>query len=210
MYSLKNNEHGVTLIELLLAMTLFTSVMVIATVGFIGMNRVFTRGVIRKELSESSQRINDEVTRSVRNSNTQTTIINCAGEDSSSCQLGVGAVCMDGTRYYWNVPVQSDETSVVGGLYRDAATTCKDAINPSTRTVVVDDRFRIRTFAVSQVSGNSGLYKVSGVLTSGPAESLNNLGGDPFTISCKGSAQTSLVRSCSVEIFKYIVGSRGA
>ena len=34
-----NNSEGFTLIELMLAMTIFSAVMVVATVGFIGMNR---------------------------------------------------------------------------------------------------------------------------------------------------------------------------
>ena len=38
-----NNSEGFTLIELMLAMTIFSAVMVVATVGFIGMNRTFNR-----------------------------------------------------------------------------------------------------------------------------------------------------------------------
>ncbi len=214
MKSILSDERGTTLIELLLAMTLFTSVMVIATVGFIGMNRVFTRGVIRKELSESSQRTTEEITRNIRNSGLQTEVINCSGLiGDGKCQQGLGAVCMDGVRYYWSVSSQPNQDSVSGGLYRDAAASCKDSPNPSNRTVIVDERFKVRTFSVEKVDSPSdqstkGLYRVAGVLTAGAADAFNGLQDNPFNITCKGSSQTVAVRSCSVESFRYVTSSR--
>ena len=60
------NSKGFTLIELMLAMALFTTVLVITTVGFIGINRTFSKGLVRKQLSESVQRTTEDITRTLR------------------------------------------------------------------------------------------------------------------------------------------------
>ena len=203
-----HDQAGFTLIELLLAMTLFSTVMVIATVGFIGMNRTFTRGVIRKELSEASQKTIEDITQSLRASAKDIAPTECDGfSNTSYCKSGIAAACFDGTRYFWN-----PNEAAAGGLYKDTLSCNADP--SSAKITVVNERFKVRGLKINPISGGSnalfaGLFTVKGALTSGDSSAFNNLSDPDFSnISCKGSAASSAVRSCSVEKFNLSVSSR--
>ena len=90
----KNDIKGFTLVELMLAMTVFSTVMVIATVGFIGMSRTFNRGLIRKDLSEYSQSATEDITRTIRGLGSTANFTNCnAGEPACPGSGDDMAIC---------------------------------------------------------------------------------------------------------------------
>lgn len=192
----KMNTKGFTLVELLLAMTLFSTVMVITTAGFIGMNRSFTRGVVRKELSEAAQNLNDDVSRAVRSQGVTDTVTQC--DRSAPCAAEWAAVCLGHVRFYWQ-PGQTD-------LFRDGGD-CAEAI-PDDRVSVLGNRYRVRAFEISEPQ--SGLFRVQGVLTTNVGDNLLTVpaGGDVFTTRCVGSAQNAAVATCAVEQFDFIVSAR--
>src|SRR6476660_7737459 len=102
---INKSQSGFTLIELVLTMMLFSTVLLITTVGFIGMNRIYIRGTIKKQLSESVQAVSDDMTREIRaNGGAGTT--NCA---AGACGIGgsPGAdaerLCIGKVRYIWQL-----------------------------------------------------------------------------------------------------------
>lgn len=201
------NRAGFTLIELLLAMTLFTTVMVVATVGFIAMNRGFNRGLIRKQLSEAVQSVNEDITRSVRAEGAKTiNAVNCSGTSGGSCPPnGWEAICLGRTRYVW----KSAET----GLYKDLGP-CSASVNINNSTLVLSERFSVKKFTLTTVNlpseitnEASGIVRVQGLFTTNtPSALTTDQSGDPI---CKGSAENSAVNSCATESFNFLITARG-
>lgn len=195
MKSLKKiNSQGFTLIELMLALSIFSLVMLIATTGFIGINRTFTRGLIRKQLSQTVQFVSDDTTRIVR-TNIQTAATLCSGSD---CPNGWSALCFGGTvRYIWQDS---------GGMFRDN-NTCS-AVPDSTKKQIVDSRFKIQTLSVTPSSDY--LFNIHGVIsTTDPDAFTQKPVTNPDTLQCLGTAQSSSVRTCAIQKFDFLVNSRG-
>lgn len=206
------NRAGFTLVELLLAMTLFSAVMIVATVGFIGMNRTFTRSLIRKELSETAQAVTQDVTRGLRAEGINAEVRLCSETVSNpaNCYIRWSAVCVGGTRYIWRVGTTGIPTTDPPlGLYRDAGP-CTAPIN-STKTLLLSDKYRVRHLRVTALNSSNadGLFRVEGVFTTADQSALSTpAGGDPFTITCLGSSQAAGAQSCAVEKFNFVVSAR--
>lgn len=195
------NRRGFTLVELLLAMTLFTTVMVIATAGFIAMNRSFTRGVVRKQLSEATQSLNEEVTRTVREQGRNALPLNCPA-DGIGCliQPGWSAVCFGQVRFVW----ESDEDGK--GMYKDTVSdSCNTAVPTSGMTQVFSDRYKIQTLTVRPIK--EGLFRVQGLASTTETAALTTP-TDKLDITCKGSAENSAVSTCATEKFDFIISAR--
>ena len=189
-------NSGFTLIEILLAMALFTTVMLVSTLGFIGINRTYTRGMVRKQLSESVQTITDDLTRSLRAQSTKT--------DPDSCKEGCvpngwSVLSFSNACYMWKV----DDPS--GGLYKAQKSCRPESADPSNRTGLLDERFMVHDLTVTSVSGGQGLFRVSGTFTTTDADALV----DDHS-SCRGTSQSPGVSTCAVENFNFIVTTSGA
>jgi prepilin-type N-terminal cleavage/methylation domain-containing protein len=208
-FKLSSKAEGFTLIELTLAMALFSAVLVVATAGFIGMNRTYSRGIIKKELSQSIQSVTEDLTRSVRSS----------GATESNCDSmpnNLNGFTLGNVRYLWGS----------AGLFRDTAT-CSDPQSGDARRLL-DDRYTVELLSTDTLA--DGLYKVQGVFRTTNAEAFtvsvrqgdgssvnkpldqaiaSNDSYDKQTIACRGTAETAAVRTCAVENFSFIVNSRG-
>lgn len=214
MYS-KGSQQGFTLIELMLAMALFATIMIITTAGFIGINRTYTRGTIKKQLSESVQRLESHLTATLR-ANQQTNTDSCSGANGSSdCvgTVGYDALCLTGGRYYWGTQTNNS------GLYVDY-NDCTDTVNTNNAIGLVDERYVVEYLRVEPLP-NSGLYRISGgIRTADDAAFTTNLGDfvgldpadnyDRESVSCRGSSAGSIVQTCAVEHFSTVVNTRGA
>lgn len=202
------NSHGFTLIELLLAMTLFSSVMVVATVGFIGMNRTFARGTIKKQLSESVQLVTDEASKNIREGSVLTEPINCSESDTPTkpnCPSGWSALCFaSNVRFFWK-SFGNDQVS--NSLYKDVSNDCDKAPDTTNATKLVGERFRMLQL-VAEPGGSLGLVRLKGIATTIDRTALTEpTDNDPTTIRCQGSANAA-TRTCAVEPFSFIVGGR--
>jgi len=194
-------QSGFTLIELMLAMSLFIGIMVISTVGFVGMNRTFTRGTIRKQLSEAVQNSTQDMARAAQASPQNATVATC-NPSKPGCDSTVNAVCLGATRYLWN----KDD----GGLYKDFRS-CSEAPAPDKQSLM-DNRYKVQALEVTPLARS--LVRIRGVYSTAEeaALALPNT-SDPeyaFKITCKGSAETSLVQTCAVEKFDVVINAVGA
>ncbi len=200
--SMFQDNRGFTLIELLLAMTLFSTVMIIATTGFVGMNRSFNRGVIQKELSEASQSIADNITQSLRAEGTGSQVQLCDenSSDPGNCLVGWSAVCFGQVRYLWSV------SSNNSGMSKDTGP-CSEPLSNDAITVL-NERYRVRAFEVSKID-TAGLFRVRGVFTTRDQSGLTAFDqADPFATTCLGTSQAVAARTCSVEKFSFIISAR--
>ncbi len=203
-----NNQKGFTLIELMLAMAISVTVLIIATVGFVGINRTFSRGLIRRQLSEGVQRITEDVTQTVRAAPTQSPSGTCfLGLTSDTCPPGTqwGAQCLANTRYLWRA---------AGGLYKDSKP-CPDAVVEAELLELIDDRFVVEGVIVEPLA-IPNLYHVLGLIRTPdraafvfPEDVANDDVVSPLDTRCRGTAESNAVRTCSIESFDFIVSSKG-
>ena len=200
----KMKERGFTLIELLLAMTLFSTVMVVATVGFVGINRTFARGVIKKQLSESAQRISDEASKSIRNGSVTSQPLSCSEATAQDgCPSSWSALCFaDRTRFFWK------SSGAASGMYKDINKNCDATPEIEAATELLSENYRV--MALKTDPGDAaGLVRIQGVFATLDRDALTESeSGNVYTTGCKGSSNPA-ARTCAVEAFNFIVGGRG-
>jgi len=205
------NQKGFTLVELLLSMTLFVTVMIISTVGFIAMNRTFTRGNVRKQLSEAVQLTTEDVTRVVRqipqsDGDSVKVCVAIPGDPvAAGCPSdGANAICITGSRYFWKNDPDSD------GLWKDGSE-CDTATTPTTQNALqlMDDRYKVVRLSITPAgSAQDHLLRVQGTFRTADRSAFNNP-DSPLDVKCKGSIESSAARTCAVEQFDFIINARG-
>ncbi len=191
------NEQGFTLTELMLAMVLFSTVLVVSTVGFIGMNRTFSRGTIKRQLSQDIQTVSAEITRTLRSEpvggsepqycNGET----CSPEDWQT--LAFGSVC-----YLWPISTAPDR----GGLYKQPGT-CNPAAEMKK---IMSSRYMVRSMEVSSI--NPEIYRFSGIFSTLVDDAIR-FDEQGKAVSCKGTAESPDVASCALQKFEFSINRQG-
>lgn len=187
-------QQGFTLLEVLFAMTILTTVILLMTTVFVGINRSFSRGMLRKELSEVSQKLADDMTRALRTYGTSDESDDCSSLPSGYDQsFRIGAVS-----YIW---------SSSGGLRRSNAA-CSQVGEQ-----VFGERFILRQLRVTEITSIPGqkLYRLQGVITSGSNASMvlpasGSTWIDDTNVRCRSGQP--VLGNCSIEKFNYVVSGR--
>lgn len=192
----RNQQEGFTLVELMLAMSLFITVMVVATAGFVGMNRTFTKGVVRKQLSEGVQRTSEELTRSLRSGGELVATDPEDGADEQSIRNTASCFIWGATR-----------------LYKSSGCSIAEANN---RIELLDRRFAVDFLKVENLTGD--LYRITGVFRTAEEGAFAYANDDreaylqsqnPNDIFCKGSAQAGADQNCALERLDIVVNAKG-
>lgn len=209
-------QGGFTLTELMLAMVLFSTILVISTVGFIGMNRTFNRGNIKKQLSSAVQKLSDDITRTMRAQSTNSTPLSCYvtnDDDTDDCDevvaKGWSWLSFSHTCYFWQDASMADAS---GGLYRSSGPCAADSSNR--KIELLSERYVVRAgIKVERVGADpkvgTQLYAISGVVTTKEDDAIHIPVDANDTWRCKGSAESSNVATCAVQQFNFIVNPRG-
>jgi prepilin-type N-terminal cleavage/methylation domain-containing protein len=194
------NSQGFTLTELMLAMVLFSTVLVVSTVGFIGMNRTFSRGTIKRQLSQDIQTVSTDITRTLRLQPVGGSLpeycnggVGCSTADLQT--LAFGSVC-----YLWPMATAPDR----GGLYKKSGS-CNSA---SDTVQIMGSRYMVRSMEVSSVGVDDSIYRFSGIFSTLLDEAIrfDNTGK---VLSCKGTAESPEVASCAVQKFEFSINRQG-
>lgn len=206
--------EGFTLTELMLAMVLFTTVLVLSTVGFIGMNRTFSRGTIKKQLSEGVQAFSEDVTRTLRAQPTNALPGKCDGVDNN-CKNKVKPdwqwLSFANACYLWQSPTVENYEA---GLYKKSGPCTNTSLDD--KITVLSTRYVVRVAPeVKLIEGDtdgSQLYSVSGVFTTPEDDAIHvkDTSTDPNdNWRCKGTTESENVATCAVEEFNFVVNPRG-
>lgn len=197
-------EDGFTLIELILAMTIFSLVLIIMTGSFIGLTRSYSREQNKKQLSEALQLVVEDITRSLRSAN------NSAFEQCDVISNGTPYKALyfsGGTRYLWakNKDDQGNLVDTFAGFYKQANRgSCGDGDVAANRETLLDDRYYIRNFAIGALNNINGAYKIN-LLATTRLSGIDTSGNTP---RCDGSSNPES-RSCAVQKIETIVNVRG-
>ena len=207
------NQKGFTLLELLLSMTLFSTILVVTTAGFIGLSQTFNRGFIRKQLSEGIQQTAGDITQAIR-TNSNDLPKTCSADSSDPDCLpssDYAQLCFpaNNSRYIWQTKIIAPATDPTkGGLYKTTGD-CKTAIDTGKLQTMIDSRYFVRALSVSTVGGaSSNLYQLQGIVTTSSDGLINGSAANPMLYTCVGSSNTAS-RSCAVQKIDMIISTRG-
>lgn len=207
-------QDGFTLTELMLAMVLFSTVLVISSVGFIGMNRTFNRGTIKKQLSSGVQAVSDDITRTMRSQPTHSLPQACysTNADYPNCKNTIADnwswLSFSNTCYLW----QYSSEGSLGGVYKSTGSCGSDSLND--KKAILGERYIVRAgISVSAIGTDNDagtqLYAVSGVFSTREDDAIHVPVDANDRWRCKGTAESSNVATCAVQQFNFIVNPRG-
>lgn len=102
-------QSGFTIIELLLATTFFSFILIMVTAGFVQINRSYTRGTIVRGMQNNGRVLFEDISRNIRESSpgSMQTVVN-AGSPATY------RLCLNGVRYGWDQFNGSTRTTSLG------------------------------------------------------------------------------------------------
>jgi prepilin-type N-terminal cleavage/methylation domain-containing protein len=160
----KHYQSGFTIIELLIATTVFTLVLILLTTGTLAVTRLYTKGIISSQTQTAARNVVDTITQALQFS----------GASFSSTAVngsGLGGFCIGGNQFTYQLGRAVEDTGAHALLERDlgTSTTCSKApLNnmsaPSTSppsTELLSDHMQLNDLYVAPVSPGSTLYCIS-------------------------------------------------
>lgn len=114
------DQGGFTIIELLIATTILSTILVMTTVSMLGISRLYTKGISTSRVQNSTRNINEEITDLLENTSTGYQLANSPDGNTHS-------ICIGNTRYTYNVgkkitATPSGADQAMHALWRDTIT----------------------------------------------------------------------------------------
>lgn len=189
------NQKGFTIVELLLASTIFSMVMMVALSGFINIGRTFYKGINVTQTQQTARAVLESASRDISTSSVVSSTKTVASGDNRKY------VCIGNTRYTFILSRQVDladhDTTSKFGLLRDKLpgdTACGnpfDATSPApfnNPEELLNNKMRLNSFCVTPASQTSfgKLYGLKVDLVLGDDGVLNQA-DNPSASSCSAS-----------------------
>lgn len=226
----KNNENGFTIVELMIALSVMSVILVLSTIMMIRIGSLYTKGVNMASLQNSTRTIMAELTSSIQFSGNLPTCIGASPDPACSKSfiggLNVAAYCIGTTRYSYvlnrELGIDTDGSpQVYHVLWRD---TMKDLsgcqpLDLSASTVLTDSKsagvagnskgydmvpthMRLTKFSMAESPANSGVYAVDVWMAYGDSDLVNTVGGKT---TCNGGTGSQF---CAVSLLSTSVKNR--
>jgi len=213
-----SRQDGFTIVELLIATSIFSVILLTALAGFIEIGRLFYKGVS----TTGTQNIANQISQDILGDFT-------TAENVSSASSGNGYTyyCVGNTRYTYNLGFRLDTSAAANhaapvpdgsggnfGLLRDnlpgssaCAAPCNDqVVTPCPTSTVkfnnpiemLGDNMRLSDFSIQPDAGvGANFYNISIVIAYGDDDRLGyNDVNDPSTVYCKGNSRDQ--QFCSI------------
>ncbi len=177
----QNSEEGFTIVELLVAITIFALIMTAASAGLIQVGRMYYRTVIVSRTQNTNRALIDEVSRALQFSGSRPTIVRdgsgqitrfCVGSARFTVAIDDGIVGDD-----------SDPSSTPYAVLRDPADPgCPlmdptDPVQMSATTELLSDNMRLTRFDVERV-GSTDNYRITSRVLYGEEDIVEDIDGD--------------------------------
>jgi len=168
--SSKSNTGGFTIIELMIATTVFSVILLIATMALIQIGRVYYKGVLSAKTQNTTRAITDEIGSSIKFS---------GGNVNIQKNLNSGVLCIGNSRYTFNTD-QKLEDSGNFVLIADKPSPCNtsagfiigDACSPPGCRELLTPGMRLSKFEVVQDPTSSNMYRIIIGVISGETDLL--------------------------------------
>lgn len=173
---LKSKQRGFTIVEMMIAMSIFSAIIMLMSAVVIGLSKQYQKAVISAKLNDASQTIHAVLNNSISYSSSID-----LSHFASASQNDWGYFCADGYRYFWHT---QSGTSIGSnpGLYKDQVTsgTC-DGPGPGSAAVAENllPQNGFVTNLKAEAGSNPMVYEISTVFNVGSI--------DYFTLGKTGS-----------------------
>ena len=202
----RGHQQGFTIVELMIATTVFAVVLLVAQTSFVRIGHLFYKGISINQTQEAADHIFQDI-----NGNFQTAS-NISGSINSP--TGYDYYCIGNTRYTYRIDNQISTTSTADhsptgnfGILKDVlpgssacATPCSDTggaclsgtVKLNSPVELLGEKMRVEQFSVAQSTSTSSLYNVAIVLAYGDTNTLTYSNPSDFsTVSCQGDSQNN-------------------
>lgn len=166
MSSLKNDQSGFTIVELLIATVVFSTVLLMMTMGIIQVSRLYIKGYTVSETQNTTRAIVDNVTQAIQTSQN-------SSPDAIYIPSGSpGWFCINGSVYIYSVNVKLTAYNNVFYVEKPSGG-CSATVNPSTnprgypcdsstycQELLADD-MRLTNISLQEVDTTNQLYQFS-------------------------------------------------
>ena len=175
----QRSSKGFTIIELLIATSVFSIILLVLASGLIEIGRLYYKGVISSKTQETARVIAEDIGRSIQFSGGQVSPLVTTG--------GINSYCVGGRRYSFKLNVQTkDKPAIVHGLLVDNPTSdcvasitggpgvAQDFTTPLDKSEeLLGVNMRLSDLVISQV-GTTNLYTVRVYVTYGDDDLLSD------------------------------------
>jgi prepilin-type N-terminal cleavage/methylation domain-containing protein len=182
----RGNNHGFTVIELLIATSVFSVLLLIIAFSVIQVGRIYTKGIISSKTQESARSITDMVGQSIQFS----------GGTISELYIGtqLSGYCIGGQRYSFALNRQVDENTGARATAVDTPT--GDCVASGAQNLIsspsisgqelLNPKMRLSAFSITPVSAS--LYSVKVRVVYGDDDLLRDSDGNSTLDSCASAA----------------------
>lgn len=152
MKRIHSKNRGFTIIELMIATTVFSMVLLVCTFGILEIGRSYYKGAAINRSQEMARTIMEEVADAVRFQH----------GDITPAAPGGNSFCIGTARYdYTLFDYYDPDNSPVNPLVRSEVDNCTDPA-PRNQAGILGPRMRLQKLSVEEAgSGNEGLYKIT-------------------------------------------------
>lgn len=214
--TLKRNNHGFTIVELMISTGVFATVLLLCVLAITQMGRMFYKGVSSAKAQEIARVVMDDISQAVQFGGGNLT--NPAGENLA---IGKDFWCVGTVRYSVNEGVKFDGSSGFG-LARDIISDgiCRDdsaapngkPLSSGSYEELLQRNMRVSKFDIAPVAGFGNVYRVSLKIAFGDDDLLEYdiVGGSPDigTARCKGGNNTGS-QFCATASLSTVLTRRG-
>lgn len=206
-FNMKSRQIGFTIVELMIATLVFSTILLVATAGLLQIGRLYNRGVINSRTYETANAIMEDISQSIQfNGGNVTPVITSNGATSGFCigqrrySMILGKMMAEGTASHGLVADNITGSCNTGVVALDLSQPIPPpgANNPKE---FLAPFMRITALEISQV--NNTLYRVSLRLAYGEDDLLT--GSTGYTANCKDGPGTEF---CSTAELSVIVQKR--
>lgn len=199
-----NKSHGFTIIELMLALTVFSVVLVTAASGLIQIGRMYYKSVITTRTQDASRNIINELSQSIQFSKDNPAIVRADPDDPTSQAI---AFCVGAKRFTPSLNQQVSDDPTVVALYRDTGPNeCEPATSFSDGVELVGQNMRLTRFDVTPLDNENVQYRVTVWVAYGDDEVLEADPSNPDRFICSGSEVGS--EFCAISELSTVVSRR--
>lgn len=208
----QQKQSGFTIIELMIATTVFSVVLMICLAGVLQITKMYYRGVTQNKTREAARSITDEISEAIRFSSG--TISIPSGQvsgpqvdpDDDSPDVAVGYFCIGQKRYTYAIDRQMKENPSVDTrlkhkkhvLWVDQPETCsqaEDLDNPRTDLNgrdLLQENMRLYSLQIQQLTKENGTllpdtYRIDVGVAYGDNDLLRPKADRPDELSCEGT-----------------------
>lgn len=199
----KNNQQGFTIIEMMIAMVVFSTILVMVSAMMIGISRLYYKGINQASVQEATRNIAEQVSQSI-----QLTDHNPIYGTKTFGPINAEAYCMNNVRYSFvkNMQMGSDADDSRHVLWRDTnnpgGSVCVPLnvnSNLTDGTELALEGSRLTEFSISDVEDSDFANRINVGLAYGDSDLLKFSGentrclGDTGGQFCATSKQNMLV-----------------